>query len=118
MLYEVITEAHPPPLAEEEWDHPDQYEDGFLNLDTALPNFLKRGEAGREPGKRFDISERLSDTPIGDEGEDVAPVFPPPDSPEPLAHSLDPADSRAETIQDQLSDLVDGTSTEETSVLV
>jgi len=109
-------EAHPPPLAEEKWDHPDQHEAGFLNLDTTLPDFLKRGEAAREPGKQFDISERLSDTPIGVEGEDIAPFFPAPDSPESPVHSLDPADSRAETIRDQLSDLVDGTSTEETSV--
>jgi predicted Zn finger-like uncharacterized protein len=109
-------EAHPPPSAEEGMDHPDQHATGFLDLDTTLPDFLRRGEAAREPGKQFDISERLSDTPIGAEGEDVAPVFPAPDSPESLTHSLDPADSRAETIQDQLSDLVEGTSTEETSV--
>jgi|GEM_PF-1093104 len=109
-------EAHPPPLAEEGMDHPDQHATGFLDLDTALPDFLRRGEAAREPGKQFDISERLSDAPIGAEGEDVAPVFPAPDSPESLAHNLDPADSRAETIQDQLSDLFEGTSTEETSV--
>ncbi|MGW8286099.1 MAG: DUF3426 domain-containing protein, partial [Candidatus Deferrimicrobiaceae bacterium] len=109
-------EAHPPPLAEEKWDHPDQHEPGFLNLDTTLPDFLKRGEAVREPGKQFDISEQLSDTPIGTEEEDIAPVFPAPDSPESPVHSLDPADSRAETIRDQLSDLGDGTSTEEASV--
>jgi len=109
-------EAHPPPLAEEGMDHPDQHATGFLDLDTALPDFLRRGEAAREPGKQFDISERLSDTPIGAEGEDVAPVFPAPDSPESPAHSLDPVDARAETIQDQLSDLVEGTSTEETPV--
>jgi len=112
----AVGEAHPPPLAEEGMDYPDQHATGFLDLDTALPDFLRRGEAGREPGKQFDISERLSGTPIAAEGEDVAPVFPAPDSPESLAHSMDPADSRAETIQDQLSDLVEGTSTEETSI--
>ena len=109
-------ESHPPPLAEEKWDHPDQHEPGFLDLDTTLPDFLKRGEAAREPGKQFDISEQLSDIPIGTEEEDIAPVFLAQDSPESPVHSLDPADSRAETIRDQLSDLVDGTSTEEASV--
>ena len=109
-------EAHPPPSTEEGWDDPAQHASEFLNLDTALPDFLRRREAARGPGKQFDISERLSDTPVGGEGEDVAPVFPSPESTESPAHGMDTADSRADTLQDQLSDLAESTPPEETSV--
>ena len=107
-------EAHPPsPLTEKGWDHPGRQPTEFLGLDTTLPDFLRKEEAAKGPGKQFDISEQLSDVPIGVPGEDVAPVSPTGDSP---PDNMDPAAARAETIQDQLSDLVESKSTEETSV--
>jgi len=107
-------EVHPlPPLTEKGWDHPGQQPTEFLGLDTTLPDFLRKGEAAKEPSKQFDISEQLSDVPIGVPGEDVAPVSPAPDSP---PDNMDSAAARAETIQDQLSDLVDSKSTKETPI--
>ncbi|MGA6992698.1 MAG: DUF3426 domain-containing protein [Candidatus Deferrimicrobiaceae bacterium] len=107
-------EAHPPPpLTEKGWEHPGQHPTEILDLDTVLPDFLRKGEAARGPSGPFDISEQLSEVPIGVEGEDVAPGSPTPDSP---AHGMDHDATRAETLQDQLSDLVEGRSTEETSV--
>jgi len=111
-------EAHlPPPLTEKGWDHPGQDPTEFLGLDTDLPDFLKKRETARGPSKPFDISEQLSEMPIGGEGEDMAPVSPTLDSPESPAHSMDHDGARAETLQDQLSDLVESESTEETLVL-
>ena len=106
----------PPPLTEKGWDHPDQHPTEFLGLDTALPDFLRKREAARESSEPFDISEQLSEVPIGAEGEDVVPVSPTLDSPDSPDHSMDHDAARAETLQDQLSDLVESKPTEETFV--
>jgi hypothetical protein len=85
----------------------------FLKLDTVLPDFLKKEGAAPESADRYDISERLTIDPVGTPDEEKA-LFPPtPDHPLP---SEETPYSRADTMHEEMADLVESSPVEETSV--